>query len=73
MNRNMAKPSAAIVPAEEAFVITIGVSRRHKDHDCARALRKLRSAGFQCGVTSDEAILTLAEQVKLNQALADND
>lgn len=69
----MAREQPSIIPAEEAFIVTVGVSRRHKDHDCARALRKLQAAGFQAGPTSDEAILALAEQVKLNQALADND
>lgn len=71
--RNYAKPGGSIIPAEEAFVVTIGVPHRHKDHYCKRALLKLQAAGFQVGQTSDEAILQLAEQVKLNQALKDND
>lgn len=62
-----------VIPAEEAFIITVGVSHRHKDHDCARAIRALHKAGFQAAQTSDEAILALAEQVKLNIALKEND
>jgi hypothetical protein len=52
----IAKPTMR--PAEEAFVVTVGVSHSNKDADCA---------------TSDDAILTLAEQVELNRELADND
>lgn len=69
----MARPARSVIPAEEAFIITVGVSHRHHASDAARALRKLQAAGFQCGPTSDEAILKLAEQVRLNQQLADND
>ena len=66
-----AKP--ALVPAEEAFIVTVGVSHSNRKGDCARALRRLELAGFQCGPTSDLAILQLAEQVRLTQQLEDND
>lgn len=67
----IAKP--AMRPAEEAFVVTVGVSHRNKDADCARVLHLLERAGYQAGPTSDDSLLTLAEQVRLNQELADND
>lgn len=66
-------PEPRMRPAEEAFVVTVGVSHRNKDADCARVLQVLERAGFRAGVTSNEAILVLAEQVKLTEALADND
>jgi hypothetical protein len=71
--RNMARSAPSVIPAEEAFIITCGVSHRHREHDCARALRKLQAAGFSAGPTSDEAILALARQVELTQALEAND
>lgn len=71
--RNTARPTSSVIPAEQAFVITVGVSHRHRESDCARALRKLKAAGFQCGPTSDEAILELARQVQLTQQLEAND
>ena len=58
---------ASVTPAEEAFIVTVGVSHKWRDSDCARVLRKLERAGFQCGPTSDEAILQLAEQIKDNE------
>lgn len=67
----MAKTSKT--PAEEAFLVTIGVSHAHTDADCRRALAALARAGFAAGPTSDDAILIAAEQAKLTQALAEND
>jgi hypothetical protein len=67
----IAKPTMR--PAEEAFVVTVGVSHSNKDADCANVLRLLARHGYHAGPTSDDAILTLAEQVELNRELADND
>lgn len=71
MGQPIAKPAKR--PAEEAFIVTVGVSHTNKDADCANVLRLLERHGYQAGPTSDEAILARAEQVKLNQQLADND
>jgi hypothetical protein len=63
------------VPAEEAFVITVGVphGKRERLAHCRRALKVLEQAGYRCGATSGDAILALAEQEKLTRALAEND
>lgn len=71
--RHLPQAKPGVIPAEEAFLITVGVSHRHRNADCSRALRKLEMAGFTCGPTSDEAILQLAEQVRLTQELEAND
>jgi hypothetical protein len=71
--RSMATPGRSVIPAEEAFIITVGVSHRHREHDCGRALRALEAKGFTAGPTSDDAILALARQVELTQQLEQND
>ena len=71
--RHLPQAQPSVIPAEEAFIITVGVSHKHREHDCKRALRKLQMAGFSAGPTSDEAILQLAEQVQLQQGLEAND
>jgi hypothetical protein len=71
--RHLPQAKPGLIPAEEAFIITVGVSHKHREADCSRALRKLQMAGFSAGPTSDEAILQLAEQVRLTQQLEDND
>lgn len=63
------------VPAEEAFVVTVGVphdDRQRRAH-CQRIQVVLRQAGYQCGPTSGDSILELAEQERLTRALAAND
>lgn len=66
---------ATVVPAEEAFVVTVGVphDERQRNAQCRRALTVLQQAGFQCGPTSGDSILQLAEQETLNRELAAND
>lgn len=63
------------VPAEEAFIVTVGVphDRRVRDAECHRALSTLRRAGFTVGATSGDALLELAKQEELNRELATND
>lgn len=63
------------VPAEEAFIVTVGVphDERQRVAHCQRAQLVLRQAGYTCGPTSGDSILELAEQEKLNRELASND
>lgn len=62
------------VPANEAFVVTIGVPGGAKSQQhCKRALEVLRRAGYRAGPTSNEAILALAQQVELTEQLKEND
>lgn len=60
-------------PAEEAFLITCGVSHVNAKQDCARALRALERAGFHAGPTSNESIEIIARQKRLVDGLATND
>lgn len=64
---------ASKVPAEQAFVITVGVPHEHTDAHCKRAITVLNQAGFRAGPTSNEALLALADQVALTTALEEND
>jgi hypothetical protein len=63
----------ANIPAEEAFIITVGVSHKRRTGDCNMALRVLRQYGFQCGPTSEDALIQLATQAKLTKQLESND
>lgn len=60
-------------PAEEAFIVTVGVSHANTRADCTRAINVLRSAGFEAGPTSDESIETIAQQKRLVDGLVAND
>lgn len=63
------------IPADEAFVVTVGVPRDpqlRKAH-CQRIQVVLRQAGYQCGPTSGDSILELARQEQLTRELAAND
>lgn len=52
------------VPAEEAFVVTVGVpGGAQRQLHCKRALTVLHQAGYRAGPTSNDAILALAEEV----------
>lgn len=62
-----------MVPAEEAFVLTVGVPHNNKDAHCRRALKVLAQAGYHAAQTSDESILALASQVEGVRALKGND
>jgi GTP cyclohydrolase FolE2 len=66
-------PRRNTIAADEAFIVTVGVPHRHRDTHCSRALRVLQQAGYAAGPTSDESILELATQVRLVQALKEND
>lgn len=66
-------PQSNPVPADEAFVITVGVPHANRNVFCSRALRVLRQYGFRAAPTSDDAILALADQVQLVQQLKEND
>ena len=55
---------ADVIPAEEAFIVTVGVRRNSRDFDCMRALTVLQRAGFQCGPTSDAALIQLGAQAQ---------
>lgn len=60
-------------PAEEAFIVTIGIRHRHKDLDCRTALLALQRAGFRAAATSGDAILALADQERAVRELKNND
>jgi hypothetical protein len=62
-------PRQPMRPAEEAFVITVGVRHSFKDRDCAKALKVLERAGFRAGQTSEDALIQLGEQAKLVKEL----
>lgn len=62
-----------MLPAEEAFICTIGVPHHARDAHCRRALKVLQQAGYRAAQTSDESILSLADQVEAIQALKGND
>lgn len=48
------------IPAERAFVVTVGVPAEATREHCDRVLRVLGKAGYLAGPTSDEAIAHLA-------------
>lgn len=60
----IAKPHR--VPAEEAFLVTVGVpSGKDRNTYCHRALKVLEQAGFRVGATGDAAIFELASRIEL--------
>lgn len=63
----------ANVPAEQAFVVTIGVPHADTQAHCKRALTVLKQAGYLAGETSNDSLIALAEQAKLNNKLKEND
>lgn len=63
----------AAIPAQFGFLVSVGVPNRNKDAHCKRVLTVLRQAGYQCGPTSGDTILELAEQERLTRELAAND
>jgi hypothetical protein len=63
----------ATVPAEQAFVVTVGVPHKNTQAHCKRALTVLHQAGYEAGPTSNESLLALADQVQLTTQLEEND
>lgn len=61
------------VKPEEAFIVTVGVPHQNTDAYCRRALKVLEIHGFTAAQTSPDALLALAEQVRLTQQLEEND
>jgi hypothetical protein len=61
------------VAPEEAFVVTIGVPHKNTNAFCRRALKVLEIHGFTAAQTSPDALLALAEQVRLTKQLEEND
>lgn len=63
------------VPADEAFVVTVGVPSDPalRNAHCQRIQVVLRQAGYQCGPTSGDSILELARQEELTRELKAND
>lgn len=47
-------PKQVKTPAEQAFIVTVGVSKDHYLSDCARALALLKRYGFEAGVTKHD-------------------
>lgn len=60
-------------PAEQALIVTIGVTHANTDSDVRAALQALERAGFLAGPTSDEAIEAIYRQKRLVDGLARND
>ena len=61
--RNMAKPERK--PAEQPFIVTIGVSTERFVPDCAHVLRLLRKAGYEAAPTRHESIDMIAADHEL--------
>lgn len=57
-------------PAEQAFIVTVGVPSERTQEHCGRALQALDRAGYQAGPTSDQTIETIATQQRLVNGLA---
>lgn len=58
------------VPAERAFIVTIGVPHENTDSHCSRALQALDRAGFRAGATTNESIQQIAAIAELVDGLA---
>ena len=64
---------AKTLPAEEAFIVSIGVPHKAKDAHCKRALRLLQMHGFLAAPTSGDAILELAKREQLAREIESNE
>ena len=61
------------VPAEQAFIVTIGVPHDDTQSHCRRALQALERAGFHAGATSTGSIKQIAELAELVDGIAQFD
>jgi hypothetical protein len=57
--RNMV-PKQMKTPAEQAFIVTVGVSKDHYIGDCSRVLSILKRYGFEAGATKHDTFDLIA-------------
>lgn len=70
VNLNASLPK---VPAEQAFIVTVGVPHDNTQSHCSRALQALERAGFRAGPTTNESIRAIASMAELVDGLAQFD
>lgn len=66
-------PDSHFKPAEEAFIVTVGVPHEKRNTHCRRVLELLERAGYRAGQTSNEALIVAAHQASQVAELANND
>ena len=57
--RNMATPKG-MKPAEQAFIVTVGVSEERYLADCSHVLAILKRHGYRAAATGHESFATIA-------------
>jgi hypothetical protein len=59
------------VPPKHGVFITVGVRGGHQGKkDIQRAADTLQREGFRVGVTSDEAVVAMAQAIQMRQAIS---